>query len=70
MSNGTVTFTHNNFKNNVEIYPDMIFAIMVLPENKTTAIVGNGGAMVPVTASPEEAKALINAAKSGQRKEV
>lgn len=58
----TVKLIHSNHKNEVIIYASQVFAVMFLPQNQTTAVVGVGGAMVPVMGTVDEVKQQINQA--------
>jgi hypothetical protein len=58
-----VTFTHTQFKTPVTVYAELIFAVCYMPNFKSVALVGNGGAAVPVEGEIEEIKQKITAAK-------
>jgi hypothetical protein len=50
-----VTFTHANNGSEIIVYPEMVFAVVTLPEHKCVALMSVGGAMVPITGTLAEA---------------
>lgn len=62
-----LTFTHTQFDTPVTVYAELIFAVCYMPNFKSVAIVGNGGAAVPVKGELEEIKQKITAAKEAAR---
>lgn len=52
----TITVLHANTKALVEVATDLIFAYYYSPASKSTYLVANGGAIIPVSESPEEIK--------------
>ena len=65
----TVKLTHSNFKSEVIIYTNQIMAVMYLPQNQTTAVLGVGGAMVPVVGTVDEVNEVIKQAMRKPKKE-
>ena len=60
----TIRFTHPNKQNAaIELFVDQIFGAMVMPEQKVVAVIGPGGAMVPVQGNLEQVIADIKTAK-------
>lgn len=66
----TVKFLHPNKSNAaIELFVDQIFGAMVMPEQKTVAVIGPGGAMVPVQGNLEQVIAEIKTAKEKKENE-
>ncbi len=54
-----LTFTHLTTKRRVTITTALVYAIMPSDALGGTFVLGTGGAIVPVLASPEEVEALV-----------
>lgn len=62
--NATVTFTHTQFQTEVVLYADSVFGAVYAPTMKSTVVIANGGAAVPVTDTVEDAIRKITEARS------
>lgn len=67
----TITFNHPNSKQpgTVILFADQVFGAMYMPEQKTVAVIGPGGAMVPVTGTLDQIIAEIKTAKEKKENE-
>lgn len=66
-----ITFNHPNHKTpgTVVLFVDQVFGAMLMPEQKTVAVIGPGGAMVPVVGTLEQIIADIKTAKEQKENE-
>jgi len=58
-----VNFVHSNTKQQVEIFPEKVFAVTFLPTNQSTVLIADAGAMVPVEGTVEHVSMLVEAGK-------
>lgn len=64
-----ISFEHPNKKAKIEVFTSQIFAVMEMPENNVVALVGPGGALVPVVGTLESVKErLLDAAAEEDNK--
>lgn len=62
-----VKFVHSNLKTDVFVFAELVAAVYFLKNNNTTAILSNGGALIPVEGTVEEVTKQIEAAKAPKK---
>lgn len=59
-------FTHTTHNSDVYVYPDQIIATLYLPQFKSIALMGPGGAYIPIHGDLEEVTKQVTQAKANQ----